>query len=85
MAELDKEVKSRVNTGYRPKTFGPGSNQPYSPGAFSNPGNPRSRSDMAPPQPPGPPASAPHDDDARRRRAKGDPGATARVAGPAEV
>jgi hypothetical protein len=37
----EKEVCSPVNNKSSPKTFGPGSNQPYSPGAFSNPSHGR--------------------------------------------
>jgi hypothetical protein len=33
----EREVYSPINSKSTPKTFGPGSNQPYSPGAFSNP------------------------------------------------
>jgi hypothetical protein len=84
MAELDREVRSPVSTGYRPsKGFGPGSSppQPLSPGARSNP-TARSRGDQAgAPQPPGPPASVQGD---AHRRAKGDSGATVRVTGPEE-
>jgi hypothetical protein len=77
----EQDVRSPITTGVRVTKGrpGPGSSQPLSPGARSDP-TARSRGDQAAPsepQPPGPPASAPQDD-ARRRR-KGERGAELRV------
>jgi hypothetical protein len=47
---MPKEVCSPINSQSAPKSFGPGSNQPYSPGAFSNPSRgDRGRRDSSPP------------------------------------
>jgi hypothetical protein len=47
----ERDVCSSVNSRLLPKTFGPGSNQPYSPGAFSNPSRrDGGRQDSAPPR-----------------------------------
>jgi hypothetical protein len=80
----EREVRSPASTGVRVSKGhpGPGSGQPLSPGARSDP-SARGRSDQAPsepPQPSGPPASAAQD--ARRR--KGERGAELRVTAPGE-
>jgi hypothetical protein len=46
----EKDVCSPVNTKSTPKTFGPGSNQPYSLGAFSDPSSGARRRDSVPPR-----------------------------------
>jgi hypothetical protein len=48
---MPKELCSPINSSSTPKTLGPGSNQPYSPGAFSNPSRgDRVRRDSVPPR-----------------------------------
>jgi hypothetical protein len=47
----EKDVCSPINSKSTPRTFGPGSNQPYSPGALSNPSRgDRGRRDSIPPR-----------------------------------